>query len=216
MRLSILFLLSSSLAARAAVDFSHQIVPILREHCVECHAGDKKKGGFSFNDRAALIEGGEDGVVVIAGKSGESQMIHAILSKDPDEQMPPKGKRMPAEQITLLKEWIDSGIAWEEGFAFKKPAYEPPLKPRSPTLPSSPSGWRSSWDMRSKRGSVVEKRSLSWLRTCRSISWVQVSMRSHSRSARWSSGRAAVSRSDSRPGALGTEERLRGMRILKI
>jgi len=140
MRLSILFLLSSSLAAKAAVDFSHQIVPILREHCAECHAGDKKKGGFSFNDRTALIEGGEDGVVVIAGKSGESQMIHAILSKDPDEQMPPKGRRMPAEQIALLKEWIDSGIAWEEGFAFKKPAYEPPLKPRSPTLPAAVDG----------------------------------------------------------------------------
>ncbi len=140
MRFSILFLLSSVLSARAAVDFSHQIVPILREHCAECHAGDKKKGGFSFNDRASLMEGSEDGPVVIAGKSGESQMIKAILSTDPDEQMPPKGKRVPADQIALLKAWIDSGIAWEEGFAFKKPAYEPPLKPRSHTLPAAVDG----------------------------------------------------------------------------
>lgn len=140
MRLSILLPLSASLTASAAVDFSHQIVPILREHCAECHAGDKKKGGFSFNDRESLMEGGEDGAVVVSGKSAESSMIKAILSADPDEQMPPKGKRVPAEQIALLKQWVDEGLAWEEGFAFKKPAYEPPLKPRMPVLPAMVAG----------------------------------------------------------------------------
>ncbi|MDI1314297.1 DUF1549 domain-containing protein [Prosthecobacter sp.] len=123
-------------AVSAAIDFPHQIVPILREHCAECHAGDKKKGGFSFNDRESLMEGGEDGAVVVSGKSAESAMIKAILSADPDDQMPPKGKRVPPEQIALLKQWIDEGLQWEEGFAFKKPAYEPSLKPRSPALPA--------------------------------------------------------------------------------
>ena len=136
MRFPILLFLPIT-AATAAVDFSHQIVPILREHCAECHAGDKKKGGFSFNDRKSLLEGGEDGAVVVSGKSAESAMIKAILSADPDEQMPPKGKRVPAEQIALLKQWVDEGLPWEEGFAFKRPAYEPPLKPRMPTLPAA-------------------------------------------------------------------------------
>jgi len=140
MRLSILLQLSASLTASAAVDFSHQIVPILREHCAECHAGDKKKGGFSFNDRESLLEGGEDGAVVAIGKSAESVMLKAILSADPDDQMPPKGKRVPADQIALLKQWVDEGLAWEEGFAFKKPAYEPPLKPRMPVLPATVEG----------------------------------------------------------------------------
>ena len=139
MRLPILLLLPATVAT-AAVDFSHQIVPILREHCAECHAGDKKKGGFSFNDRDSLMEGGEDGAVVVSGKSAESMMIKAILSADPDEQMPPKGKRVPAEQIALLKQWIDEGLVWDEGFAFKKPAYEPPLKPRMPVLPAAVEG----------------------------------------------------------------------------
>ncbi|WP_395740206.1 DUF1549 domain-containing protein [Prosthecobacter sp.] len=140
MRLPILLLLSTSLAAAAAVDFSHQIVPILREHCAECHAGEKKKGGFSFNDRTALMEGGENGAVVVRGKSAESALIKALLSSDPDEQMPPKGKRVPAEQVALLKQWIDEGLEWEEGFAFKKPAYEPPLLPRTPQLPAAVDG----------------------------------------------------------------------------
>jgi len=140
MRLPISLLLLSSLPAAAAVDFSHQIVPILREHCADCHAGDKKKGGFSFNERESLMDGGEDGAVVVSGKSADSAMIRLMLSTDPDEQMPPKGKRVPPEQIALLKQWIDEGLAWEEGFAFKKPAYEPPLKPRTPVLPAAVDG----------------------------------------------------------------------------
>jgi hypothetical protein len=50
--LILLIALTASLRA-GDVDFSHQIVPILREHCAECHAGDKKEGGLSINDRAA-------------------------------------------------------------------------------------------------------------------------------------------------------------------
>ncbi|MFO1481721.1 MAG: DUF1553 domain-containing protein [Verrucomicrobiaceae bacterium] len=125
-------LVITNLSLAHAVDFSHEIVPILREHCTECHAGDKKKGGFSFNDRESLMEGSENGPVIENGR-----LIEVMLSKDPDEQMPPKGKRVPPEKIALLKQWIADGAKWEEGFAFKKPAYEPSLLPRKVTLPES-------------------------------------------------------------------------------
>ncbi len=126
---------SATSAAPAKVDFSHQIVPVLREHCGECHTGDKKKGSFSMNDRASLLAGGESGKAVIPGNAAKSPLIEAITSKDPDKQMPPKGARLSPEKVKLLRDWIDAGAPWEEGFAFKKPAYEPPLKPRRPTLP---------------------------------------------------------------------------------
>ena len=127
-------------AAPAKVDFSHQIVPILREHCGECHTGDKKKGSFSMNDRASLLAGGESGKAVLPGNSAKSPLIAAITSKDTDKQMPPKGTRLSPEKVKLLRDWIDAGAVWEEGFAFKKPAYEPPLKPRRPTLPPAVAG----------------------------------------------------------------------------
>jgi hypothetical protein len=132
MRFTSLALLLFTGCATAAVDFSHQIVPILREHCAECHSGDKKKGGFSFNDRKSLLEGSENGQVIENGR-----LMELMLSTDTDEQMPPKGKRVPPEQIVLLRQWIAEGTPWEEGFAFKKPAYEPPLRPRQVTLPAS-------------------------------------------------------------------------------
>ncbi len=133
----VLAVASSASFGAAKVDFSHQIVPILREHCGECHTGDKKKGSFSMNDRASLLAGGESGKAVIPGNAAKSPLIEAITSKDPDKQMPPKGARLSPEKVKLLREWIDAGAPWEEGFAFKKPAYEPPLKPRRPELPKA-------------------------------------------------------------------------------
>ena len=119
----------------SAVDFAHEIVPILREHCAECHTGDKKKGSLSMNDRASLLAGGEGGKAVIPGDAAKSPLLAAITSNDPEKQMPPKGARLSPEKVKLLRAWIDAGVPWEDGFAFKKPAYEPPLKPRRPELP---------------------------------------------------------------------------------
>ncbi|MFA6545123.1 MAG: DUF1549 domain-containing protein [Limisphaerales bacterium] len=133
-------LLPATSGAADRIDFSHQIVPILREHCGECHTGDKKKGGFSLNDRASLLAGGESGRAVIPGSAAKSPLIEAVTTRDPDKQMPPKGARLPAEKVKQLREWIDAGAPWEEGFAFKKPAYEPPLKPRRPELPKAVAG----------------------------------------------------------------------------
>ncbi|MBI3876355.1 MAG: DUF1549 domain-containing protein [Verrucomicrobia bacterium] len=135
------FVFAGPFAAPAAeVDFTHRIVPILREHCGECHTGDKKKGSLSMNSRESLLAGGENGPVVVPSQSAKSKLIEAILSKDPDVQMPPKGPRLSAEKVKLLREWIDAGAPWDAGFAFKKPSYEPPLKPRRPELPKAVAG----------------------------------------------------------------------------
>jgi len=127
-------------AAKPRVDFPHQIVPILREYCGECHTGDKMKGGFSMNTRADLLRGGENGAVIEPGKSAKSKFIEVLITKDDDAKMPPKGPRLAPEKVELLKAWIDGGVQWDDGFAFKKPAYEPPLKPRRPELPRAVRG----------------------------------------------------------------------------
>ena len=131
--------LTSSLGA-APIDFAHEVVPILRKHCVECHAGDKKKGGLSMNTRASLLEGGENGVVVAAGQTQKSKLLEAVVSADPDVRMPPKGERLSPAEVATLRAWVEQGATWTEGFAFKQPAYEPPLRPRRPTLPAAHDG----------------------------------------------------------------------------
>ncbi len=116
----------------ADIDFAHTIVPILKQHCVACHGGEKAKGGFSVNTRELFLE--DD--MAVPGDAANSEFLRLIQSKDTDDQMPPEDKpRVPAESIKVLKQWVNEGMKWEAGFSFDESRYEPPLKPRTPRLP---------------------------------------------------------------------------------
>lgn len=123
-------------ALSAEVDFAHEIVPLLREHCAKCHTGQRKEGRLSLNTRESLLAGGELGPAVVVGTSERSELIKRVMSDDPDERMPPKGPRLTAADIGRLKAWIDACLPWEAGFSFAPQVYEPPLRPRRPELPA--------------------------------------------------------------------------------
>jgi len=114
------------------VDFAHEIVPIFKEHCIECHGGDEAKGGFSINTRRLFLEG----EAAVPGNAMESLFLELIKDPDPEFRMPSDDKPpVSKEQVALLKRWVDEGMVWEPGFTFGGPTYEPPLRPRSPQLP---------------------------------------------------------------------------------
>ncbi len=119
----------------AAVDFVHEVVPILKQHCAECHADSKQKGGLSFNTEESFRKGSKNGPIIDAEHPEKSLLLKLIASDDEDERMPPKGKGLDAKEIEIVRAWVLGGAKWEPGFAFKKPAYEPPLRPRDPALP---------------------------------------------------------------------------------
>ena len=136
---TLMMILTAPLTA-AEIDFAHEVVPVLKQHCGKCHTGDQKKGGLSLNTRETTLVGGESGKVVVSGKSAESELIKRLTSDDPDVKMPPDGPRVPAEKVALLKAWINAGLPWERGFTFGPRPYEPPLKPRRPELPAATDG----------------------------------------------------------------------------
>jgi hypothetical protein len=135
-----LLLASAGASDAEPLDFAHDIVPILRQRCGQCHTGDKKKGSFSLNTRADALAGGESGPSVVPGKSDQSELIRRVLSRDKDEQMPPDGERLSDKEVATLKRWIDGGLAWQEGLAFSGSAYEPPLRPVRVELPPPTAG----------------------------------------------------------------------------
>ena len=120
----------------APVDFAHQIVPLLRKHCAECHAGEKKKGSFSINTRASMLKGGENGAALVPGHVDKGELLALIVDDDPELRMPPEKKDpLTAAEIALLKRWVAEGAKWEPGFTFGQGGWEPRLKPRRVELP---------------------------------------------------------------------------------
>lgn len=118
-------------------DFAHDIVPILKKHCVPCHGGREAKGSFSMNNRELLVDSG----YVVVGKPEESELLALIASDDEKVQMPPaERERLSAAEQSVLSRWITEGLEWDDGFSFAPVSYEPPLKPRRPKLPAPVDG----------------------------------------------------------------------------
>lgn len=132
------FALVSTLVA--APDFVHEVAPILKKHCSECHTAAKKKAGFSMDTEESFRAGSENGPVIDAAHPEKSLLLELISTDDEDVRMPPKGKGLNDEQVEIIRAWLADGAKWEPGFAFKKPAYEPPLRPRNPELPAAVDG----------------------------------------------------------------------------
>ena len=119
--------------AQNKVDFSHDVLPILKARCASCHTNGTYKGGLSIDTREALLKS----KAVVVGKSASSELIKRVSSTDTAERMPPKGNPLAAKEKAILAAWIDSGLSWEQGFSFKPAAYVAPLKPRQVNLPTA-------------------------------------------------------------------------------
>jgi hypothetical protein len=110
------------------VDYSTDIKPILNKHCISCHGGVKKSGGFSllFEEEAfAPTESGHPAIV--PGSSSSSELIKRLTHSDPELRMPYQRAQLSEEEIDLLKKWIDQGAKWGKHWAYE-PVKEPEIK----------------------------------------------------------------------------------------
>ncbi len=116
------------------IDFAAEVKPIFESSCIKCHGRGKDKGGFRLDNRETFLKGGDSGPVIVTGKSAESLLISLVQGFDPDSVMPKKGSRLTAEQIGIIRAWIDQGAVWDPAVGFGR--VEPlNLKPQQPQLP---------------------------------------------------------------------------------
>lgn len=114
----------------ANVDFGAQVYPIFERSCISCHGPEKQKGKLRLDSKAAAFNGGEDGVVLIAGDAAKSDLYRRIiLPEGSDDVMPNKGDVLTKAQTDLIRDWINQGASWPETalahLAPEKPAQEP-------------------------------------------------------------------------------------------
>ena len=132
-KLTILLLAASFGLARAeGPDFVKEIAPILKASCVKCHNSTKAKGKLNLETKEGAMKGGKGGKTVVPGKPAESTMIKSIeLPADDEDAMPPKDKapRPNADQLALLKKWIETGANWPDGETVKPDPAPAPAAP---------------------------------------------------------------------------------------
>ncbi|QVL34863.1 PSD1 domain-containing protein [Telmatocola sphagniphila] len=127
------FLIGNSTArAETPVDYNRDIRPILASACYACHGPDEnqRKAKLRLDVREAALK-----KAIHPGKADESLLIQRITTKDADEVMPPPQSKKPAvtaEQLKLLRRWIEEGAKFEEHWAYVKP-----VPPAIPTIPEA-------------------------------------------------------------------------------
>lgn len=102
------------------------IQPIFERNCVGCHGPEKSKGGLRCDSIEGLRTGGDGGPVIVAGNAAESLLIHRVsLPLEDDDHMPPDGKPQPtAQELAVLRWWIDSGASDAATLEDLKPSSE--------------------------------------------------------------------------------------------
>jgi mono/diheme cytochrome c family protein len=88
-----------------------RVAKIFRASCAGCHNEVKLKGGLALDSLQGLRNGGDGGAVVVPGNPGHSEvMIRLTLTPGDKEHMPPPGKTpLTAEEVEVIRKWIEGG-----------------------------------------------------------------------------------------------------------
>lgn len=132
--------------AAEAPDFNTAVLPVFRKYCNGCHNSRDAEAGLILEDFARTLKGGDEGAILIGGKSAESR-LWKVISGQADPQMPPEDQPQPKpEELAVIKAWIDAGAKPPAGglsaVGLVTPHIAPTAKVREPVtaLSADPKG----------------------------------------------------------------------------
>ncbi|MBM4076150.1 MAG: hypothetical protein FJ267_10935, partial [Planctomycetes bacterium] len=115
------------------VSFAKQVAPIFSSRCLACHNARTAKGRLNLETFANLMKGGENGASVIAAKPGDS-LLQTMIE---DHSMPKDADPLTAEQIAIVKKWIETGARLDAGVGASAQLITIIPKPVQPAPPES-------------------------------------------------------------------------------
>jgi len=112
------------------VGFNRDVRPILSEACFHCHGPDPgtRKAGLRLDTREGFFAPtAKRGPAVVAGDPSKSPLWQRLVSKDPEELMPPpeSHRELKPAQREVLRKWIEQGAPWQPHWSFLKPEKAP-------------------------------------------------------------------------------------------
>ena len=121
------------------VNFARDVRSILSDNCFACHGPDdrQRKAGLRLDTKQGVLgKLKSGGAAVIPKNADESDLVFRIETDDAEAKMPPQksGKKLTAQQIQTLRQWVEQGASWTTHWAF-----EPPRKTDLPAVKDA--GW---------------------------------------------------------------------------
>src|ERR1700680_2786702 len=113
-------------AADKPVPFAKDIEPVLQGSCWKCHGGAIQLSKLDLRTRDAALKGGDKGAAIVPGKAEDSRLYRLVAGLEkPSMHLDAK---LTAGQISMIKEWIDQGAAWDTASDPKQS--QPPESPQ--------------------------------------------------------------------------------------
>jgi hypothetical protein len=103
--------------------FAKDIAPLLTARCMQCHGQSPLMGGLDLRTRETALKGGQHGPAIVPGDSAKSHIYRHLTGAETPQM--PLGSRLSEAEIELVKQWIDSGAAWDTGVALAPPPGTP-------------------------------------------------------------------------------------------
>ncbi|HUQ93575.1 MAG TPA: PSD1 and planctomycete cytochrome C domain-containing protein [Bryobacteraceae bacterium] len=137
---------SKGCAQNSPLLFEKEILPLLEQRCVKCHAGSEPAAKLDVRTRAGLVKGGLSGPALVLGSADKSLFYQRIKAG----QMPPGGPPLPAAGIEKIRTWIERGAPGGEPLTNARDgnardgsardgkhwAFQPPKRPPVPRVPA--------------------------------------------------------------------------------
>ncbi|MGD9721753.1 MAG: c-type cytochrome domain-containing protein [Pirellulales bacterium] len=96
-----------------SVQFSRDLGQVFIDHCLECHGTQNPRAGFSLVTFNGLLQGGNSGATISAGKPADSLLVKKLRGTAGGDQMPMGRAPLPEETLARIEQWIADGARFD-------------------------------------------------------------------------------------------------------
>ena len=97
------------------ITFEQHILPIFREKCGSCHNANDKKGDLVLDNYGLAMQGGASGEVIRTDGDASQSQLYLVVAHLSEPKMPPQQPKLPDDQLTLIRKWIEGGSLENSG-----------------------------------------------------------------------------------------------------
>jgi hypothetical protein len=99
-------------------EYLRDVKPLLARKCYGCHGAIRQEAELRLDTVQWMQHGGDSGPAINREDVGASLLLERVTAEEYAGRMPPEGEPLTEKQVSLLRQWLDSGA--------KAPADEAP------------------------------------------------------------------------------------------